>query len=339
MPNDVNNGSPALSVAMSVYNAEAYLALAIESILAQSMPSFEFLILNDGSTDRSKEIIDGYAARDNRIRAIHRENKGLIVSLNELVAAAKAPLIARMDADDIAMPDRFAKQLTFMAAHPEYGVVGTWTRDIDGKGNAFPLGGSDHPTDHDAFMAHIEQGPLICHPSVIMRADVVRAVGGYHAAFKHCEDYDLWLRLSSITKICSIPERLMLYRHTEGQVSNKHIVQQQIGVAASRLAWRERMAGRPDPTEQLDALPPMAEYDALFGREGAYQEALAMTVSAILYSHVALTSEGFDLVMEHIRKIRTEDRVPGIPRTVARLMRFGEPMRALRLATGLLAAN
>ena len=94
MPNDVNNGSPALSVAMSVYNAEAYLALAIESILGQSMPSFEFLILNDGSTDRCKEIIEGYAARDNRIRASHRENKGLIVSLNELVAAATAPLCA-----------------------------------------------------------------------------------------------------------------------------------------------------------------------------------------------------------------------------------------------------
>ena len=339
MPHAVNADAPALSVAMSVYNAEAYLALAIESILAQSMPAFEFLILNDGSNDRSKEIIDGYAARDSRIRAIHRENKGLIVSLNQLLEEARAPLIARMDADDIALPDRFAKQLTFMAAHPDYGVVGTWTRDIDANGESFPLGGADHPTSHEDFIAHIEQGPLICHPSVIMRADVVRAVGGYHAAFKHCEDYDLWLRLSSVTKICSIPERLVLYRHTDGQVSNKHIVQQQIGVAASRLAWRERMAGRPDPTEHLDALPPMEEYDALFGRMGAYEEALSLTVGAILYSHVALTSEGFDLVLRHIRENRAEERVPGIPRTVARLVRFGEPVRALKLAGSLARAH
>lgn len=339
MPNAVTADAPAISVAMSVYNAEAYLALAIESILAQSMPAFEFLICNDGSSDRSKDIIDGYAARDSRIRAIHRENKGLIVSLNQLVAEAKAPLIARMDADDIALPDRFAKQLTFMAAHPDYGVVGTWTRDIDANGNAYPLGGADHPTDHEDFIRFIEQGPLICHPSVIMRADVVRAVGGYHAAFKHCEDYDLWLRLSSLTKICSIPERLLLYRHTDGQVSNRHIVEQQIGVAASRLAWRERMAGRPDPTEHLAALPSLEEFDALFGRDGAYQEALAMTVGAILYSHVALTSEGFDLVLRHIKEKRAEERVPGIPRTVARLVRFGEPTRALKLAGSLARAH
>ena len=103
--------SPALSVAMSVYNGEAFLNEAIQSILDQSFGNFEFLIVDDGSTDRTPSIIEAHAQRDSRIRPIIRENRGLVASLNQLLAEARTPIVARMDADDICLPDRFERQM------------------------------------------------------------------------------------------------------------------------------------------------------------------------------------------------------------------------------------
>lgn len=323
---------PAISVAMSVYNGGVYLPAAIESILGQTFTDFEFLILNDGSSDDSAQIIKSYAASDSRIRGIHRENKGLIISLNELLVESRAPIIARMDGDDIAMPTRFEKQYAFLAANPDYGVISSWTIDIDGEGKAYSVKGADQPTNFDDFLKAIESGPLLCHPSAMFRRDLVLSVGGYHAAFKHCEDYDLWLRLTDITKLCSLPERLMQYRHTDDQVSSRHILEQQIGVVASRFAHRERAAGRPDPTADLTILPPLNEFDRLFARAGACDEARAMVASSILYSPVALSGSGFELLLDHVKDGAD---IPGLPRTILRLLRFGEPVRAARLAAAL----
>ncbi len=326
--------APAISVAMSVYNSAQFLVPAIESILAQTFTDFEFLILNDGSSDESAAIVDAYAAKDSRIRPIHRENKGLIISLNQLLNEARAPLIARMDGDDIAKPERFARQIDFMTANPDYGVLGTWTEDMDEAGNSFYLTGADHPTTDEEFQAVVADRSALCHPSVMMHRDLALSVGGYHAAFRHCEDYDLWLRLASRTKICSLPERLIRYRHSPGQVSTKHIVEQQVGVAVARLALRERREGRPDPTENLNSLPPIEELDALFGRAGAAKEARAMVAAALLYSPVALGGGGFDIILDHVRD---GSHVRGLRRTIARLIRFGEIGRATKLATTLLA--
>ena len=107
--------TPAISVAMSVYNGERFLAEAIGSVLAQTFTDFEFLILDDGSRDGTRAIIADYASRDARIRPILRENRGLVVSLNQLLAEARAPLVARMDADDVCLPERFARQIAFLA--------------------------------------------------------------------------------------------------------------------------------------------------------------------------------------------------------------------------------
>jgi GT2 family glycosyltransferase len=325
--------NPAISVAMSVYDGERFLALAVESILAQTFADFELLILNDGSKDGSKAIIDSYAAKDPRIRAIHRENRGLVASLNQLLDEAKAPLVARMDCDDICLPTRFEQQIAFMAEHPDYGVVGTWSADIDEDGEPYGLGGLDHPTDHSAFLNSIDSsGPLLCHPSVMMRRDLVRSVGGYHAAFKHCEDYDLWLRLASVTKMCSVPERLVKYRHWSNQVSTKHAYIQQIGAAASYFAWCERKAGRPDPTAHLGELPPLDGYDALFNKPGLAKAVRERVTPTMIYSEAALKGEGYQLMLDHVRE---GGRAKGLWRTVARLMRIGEPARAVGLCLAL----
>ena len=324
--------APSLSVAMSVFNADRFLHEAIASIRAQTRPDFEFLVLNDGSTDGSRAIIDAHAAADPRIVPIHRENRGLVASLNELVARARAPIVARMDADDVAMPERFARQLAFLDAHPDYGVIGCWTSDIDQHGRPYPLDGPDHPVTHDEFVASVGHGPLVCHPSAMIRADAVRAVGGYHAAFRHCEDFDLWLRLAGVTKLGSLPERLLRYRHTDEQVSSRHAVEQQIGAAISTIAWQERRAGRPDPTATLARLPPVAELDRLFARPGVAEEVRARVAPGLLYSRIALGSEGYDLLLAHVRE---GGRTAGLWRTVGRLAKLGHPARAVRLAATL----
>ena len=321
---------PRVTVAMSVYNNAPTLALAIDSILSQSFTDFEFLIVDDGSSDESGAIIDAYAARDARVRPIHQANRGLIASLNRMVDEARAPLIARMDGDDISLPARFERQVAFLDANPDHGVVGTWTNSIDDAGVFRPdLDG--HPTTHAAFLAALERGPVLCHPSVVMRRDVVQAVGGYHAAFRHCEDYDLWLRLAERTKLCSLPERLILYRHSETQVSNRHAVPQQIGAAVAWLAHVERLAGRPDPSEHWDALPPVEQFDAIFGA-GTARWVRARVAPGILYSPAALRGEGYDLIREHVAEGGAR---AGLWRTAARLLTLGEPVRAAGLAAAL----
>lgn len=323
---------PAISVAMSVHNDERFVAEAIESILAQSFSDFEFLIVDDGSTDRSGAIIDAFAAKDPRIRAIRQDNRGLIASLNRMLGEARAPLIARMDGDDIALPERFARQIAFLDAHPGHGVVGTNTHDLDEAGRVLVCD-DFHPLDHDAIVAALKDGSPICHPSVMMRRDVVRAAGGYRAAYRHCEDYDLWLRLAPRTRLANLPDRLIHYRRSTGQVSNRHTVAQQTGAAIARIAADERGAGRADPTEGLVELPPIDSLDAFFGRPGVARAVRESIVRRIVYSRQAMRSEGFDILLMHIR---SGGMRWGAWRTVPRLMLFGAPAAALRLALAML---
>ncbi len=325
--------TPRISVAMSVYNNAPYLAHAIESILGQTCADFEFLIVDDGSTDGSGDIINRFAAGDSRIKPIHQANAGLIFSLNRMIAEARGALIARMDGDDIALPERFARQIAFLDANPDIGVLGTGCTVIeeDGKPSSYRF---ENVVSTEDILEDMKNGPPLCHPSVMMRRDVVRAVGGYHRAYRHCEDYDLWLRLSEHVKMANLADRLLLYRHSATQVSTRHAYVQKIGAAIAWQAHVEREAGRPDPTEALDALPPMAELDTLFGRKGVFRAVREKVALGIVYSPTALRGEGFGLMLDHIRDGGATD---GLWRTVMRLVTLGEPARALRLARALLS--
>lgn len=325
---------PRISVVMSVYNNAPYLAAAIESILAQSFGDFEFLIANDGSSDDSGRIIGSYAVRDPRILAFHQENRGLVPSLNRLVEAARGPLIARMDGDDIALPERFERQVAFLDANPDHGVVGTWVRCIDDKGALRREPCRDHPVSHEEFIAQLEHGPLLCHSSVLMRAGILRDVGLYRRQYRHCEDYDLWLRLAERARICSIPERLMLYRHSLGQVSSRHVLEQHFGSAVAWEARAERLHGRRDPTDGLERLPPIDRLDTLFGRAGVGRAVRERVAKGIVYSPLALQGEGYELLIKHVREGGATD---GMWRTAGRLFKFGEPARALKLLATLAA--
>lgn len=325
--------TPAVSVAMSVYNGERFLDAAIASVRRQTFADFEFLILDDGSNDRSVEIARHHAAQDSRIRVIARENRGLIASLNELLATARAPLFARMDADDVCRQDRFARQVAFLQANPDHGVIGTWTEDIDEYDRPFVTHAPEHPVTFEDVLAIIEQRSPLSHPTIMARRDIVRAVGGYHVAYRHCEDYDLWLRLASVTKLANIPERLLSYRHYAGQISNRHAFAQQYGAAVAQLAYRERQLGRPDPTEHMQQLPAVDALDQVFETPGLSRQIRDKVARGAIYSRDAMRGAGFALLIDHVRD---GGNGPELWRTVMRLVLFGMPLRAVRLAIALL---
>jgi glycosyltransferase involved in cell wall biosynthesis len=211
--------TPLISVCMPVYNGERFLPEAIESILGQTLGDFEFLIIDDGSTDGSTEVLSRYAARDPRIRLTSRPNKGLAATLNELIDQARGEFLARMDADDIALPERFGRQVDYLRAHPEYVLVGSRVRLIDPEGD--PLCDWCTLEDQEAIDACLIRGERITqisHPAVMMRRDAVLAIGKYRP-FEVIEDVDLFLRLSEYGRITNLPEVLLKYRIHAGNIS------------------------------------------------------------------------------------------------------------------------
>lgn len=319
--------TPVISVLMSVYNGERYVAEAIQSILGQTETRFEFLMVNDGSSDASASIMDRYAAQDNRIRVIHQSNRGLVASLNLLLDEAQAPLVARMDADDVSRPERFARQLAYMTANPSIAVLGTNTDELDADGTFFPC--SDY---HPALSADIRERLMVastmCHPSVMMRRDMIRALGGYRAAFRHCEDYDLWLRVIEQHDMENMPDRLLLYRRSPDQVSEKHILVQAIGAACARFAAHQRIAGLPDPFEGMTALPSLDTIDDLSGIPGMGARMRLEVIDSVKYSPEALNEGGFNLMKAHLRDGGTKK---GFWKTAARMVKFGMIPQAVAL--------
>lgn len=244
---------PALSVLLPVYNGERFLAEAIESILGQTFADFEFIIINDGSRDGSGGIIDDFAARDARIRAFHQENRGLVDTLNRGIALARAPLIARMDADDISLPRRFELQVTRFKNRPELAVVGGFINVMDSDGQHLRIG--DYPIRGNAVIKFLERSPPVAHPAVIMRKSAVEAVGGYRSLMKHVEDYDLWQRLSEAGFLIeNIPEIVLNYRFHNESVSVKHRAQQALLTVIARVAHHVRKNGLNDPLANISEI-------------------------------------------------------------------------------------
>ena len=217
--------SPSVSVCMPVYNTERYVAEAIESILAQTFTDFEFLIVDDGSTDGTLPILSRFAARDSRIRVISRPNTGIVGALNEMLGLARADLVARMDADDMALPDRFEIQVAYLRAHPDVVCVGGEVMAIDASGRDLYL--LHEPMDHEAIQELALTGSCpLNHPSVMMRRAAVMAVGGYDPQMKHLEDLDLFLRLGEFGRLVNLPRTVLKYRVHPSSKCEAFILQQ-----------------------------------------------------------------------------------------------------------------
>ena len=179
---------PLISVLMPVYNAEQYIREATESILNQTFRDFEFIITDDGSTDSSREILEEYAANDPRVNLISRPNTGHTTALNQMLAIAKGKYIARMDADDVSMPDRFEKQVAYLNASPECVCVGSRILTIDPFGS--PLYEPNHRLVHDEIDKQLLSGVgwSIVHPAAMILKSAIMSVGQYRPETEPAED-------------------------------------------------------------------------------------------------------------------------------------------------------
>ena len=225
---------PGVSVILPVYNSVRYIEDAVRSILCQTMNDFELLLLDDGSVDGTEELVRQLAAQDERIHLVQRENRGLIATLNEGLALARSPLIARMDADDIALPHRLARQYDYMQRHPDVVAVGSDVRFMDEQGRCYrtkkvPVG----EAVEDAW----RWGCPLVHPTVMMRAEAVRRAGGYSSAFPSAEDYALWLRLLAFGVVDNIPEVLLQYRVHGESISHTSARQQRNSILRAQAIW------------------------------------------------------------------------------------------------------
>ncbi|MBI1286916.1 MAG: glycosyltransferase [Flavobacteriales bacterium] len=212
-------GQSILTVLMPVYNAEQHLKDAINSVLDQSFQNFKLLIINDGSTDGSMNIIESF--NDKRLEVIQlQENGGVVNALNIGIDSIDTKYIARADADDICLPDRFKKQIDFMETHSEVGALGTGFDSLMPDGSI--RSGGRFSTEHDIIrLRHLYQIQII-HGTSMLRTDVLKNYGlKFDPDFKHAEDYDFFDRVGNVSRIANIPEPLYLIRHHETRVSEQ----------------------------------------------------------------------------------------------------------------------
>lgn len=221
---------PPISVIMPVYNAESYLKESISSILNQTFSDFEFIIIDDGSTDNSKKIIRSF--KDKRIVLLENEtNIKLVKTLNRGIEAAKGMYLARMDADDIACPERLCKQVAFLKKYPLIGLCGTWYKNIGDKKGVTKLAVS-HEEIVFRLLVHFE----MLHPSWMLRTDIIKKHNIKYEDL-YGEDYDFLIRFINYSKIANIPEVLMMYRQFSNSMSksNKQITEDNCNVIKKRL--------------------------------------------------------------------------------------------------------
>ncbi len=241
---------PTVSVVMAVYNTERYLVQAVESILGQTFRDFEFVIIDDGSTDRSLKILQKYAATDDRIHLISRENRGIPKTRNELLAHSTGEFIAVMDSDDIAMPDRLARQVEFLRQHPEVVCVGSAQDRVDEAGRL--LFTQVEPEEDLEIQQWMLRGyTSINNPSAMIRRAAIVKVGGYDESLPQAEDLDFFLKLGEIGKLANFKESLIQYRQHQQSISEtKQCNAIEWGRKACERAWQRRgIHGNYDATQ------------------------------------------------------------------------------------------
>ncbi len=253
--------TPCISVVVAVYNGVKYVSEALESILAQTFGDFEFIIVDDGSTDGTLPILQRFASKDPRVIVISRPNTGIVGALNDGIAKARGEFLARMDADDVCFPQRFERQVVYLREHPECVGVGTFVQTIDPYGSV--LDRLVHETEHEPIDRELMTGRgfAIVQPTIMMRADAVRRVGGYRKQWQHSEDLDLFLRLAEVGKLHNIPEYLLQYRiHYESANHLRHEEQRSIKHDLMAEAYARRGVVIPPDVKFIRRYPP-AKFD------------------------------------------------------------------------------
>ncbi len=229
--------APAVTILMSVYNGERFVSQALESILRQTWTDFEFLIINDCSHDRTREIIASF--RDTRIRLLDNPvNLGLAKSLNVGLAQARGSLVARQDADDISHPERLREQVEFMRSNPDIALVGTQVHVIDERGRVKRRPGWERALNGAAIRFQLMFDNAFIHTSVMFRREIIwNHLGGYDEQFAASQDFELWSRVAASYAVCNLPRRLADYRFyassTGALYRRNHLAQSRAVVAAN----------------------------------------------------------------------------------------------------------
>ncbi len=231
---------PEITVLMAVYNAASHLREAVESILSQTFAGFEFLVIDDGSTDSSKEIVLSY--KDPRIRLLSNEkNTGLTASLNKGLREATGKYIARMDADDLSLSQRLEIQYKILQDNPDVGVVTGWVQVIDEQGNN--LREWSTPLKPEDIYYKLNFRNCLAHSAVMFHRDLILKSRGYNENIKRAQDFELWHRLSKVTKICQVDRLLLKWRDYEKNISYKWKTEQEKIVTDLVKPGLESLAG------------------------------------------------------------------------------------------------
>ena len=239
-----------ISVLMSCYNADKWLSEAIDSVLKQTYGNFEFIIIDDGSTDNTSEIIKKYSDADSRIIFIKKNNTGLADSLNMGISKAKGEWIARLDADDISEPWRLEEQVTLVMKKPDIVFLGSGLSIINEDGAIVKK--YKYPSSHQALLSNLNTSQKFPpHSSAFYRTHTARQVGGYRPRIRRSQDRDLWLRLSEVGKLAAIDKPLVRVRKHAGQVSHEEAGRRQlVDSRVSLVSYWLRHLGYSDPVDQ-----------------------------------------------------------------------------------------
>lgn len=248
-----------VTVLMPVFNGERYVEAAIESVLAQTHGHFEFLILDDGSTDTTPRILSHYAKRDERVRVFRHENMDQPATLNRGLALARHDWVAIMDHDDICVPQRLERQVQGLFQQPEARVIGSWAIEINAAGKSLRARATG-PTTVEEFRELHASGsrvPLI-HPSVLMHRPTILALGGYDPAFGASADTELWTRVAHRHAIVVVPEPLLLYRIHGQSMSIRRLFEQREMLRCIMQRDQARRRSEPVPTlEEYRSMRPI----------------------------------------------------------------------------------
>jgi glycosyltransferase involved in cell wall biosynthesis len=246
---------PLVSVVMVIRNVERFLAEAVEGVLSQTFRDFEFVIVDFGSTDKSKDIAAGYAAKDSRIRLSEIPLCSYIEAKIAACSLPKGRYIAIQDADDVSLPNRLKEEVEFMEKHPGVGLLGGAVQRIDSDGKLLAIA-IDYPTEDKDIRLTLRKWNTFWHPTVLILREAFERAGGYRVAFSQSDDYDLWLRISEHYQCANLRQVVVKYRIHPQQLSLRKRKEQILCALAAQASASLRDAGKPDPLNSVKQITP-----------------------------------------------------------------------------------
>jgi len=325
-------GGPLVSVVMPVHNGGPYLAEAVDSIRSQTFEDFEFVIVDDGSTDGTPEFLDRVSAVDQRVRVYTQVRRGLVATLNRACSLARGELLARMDADDIAAAHRLAAQVARMQSDPGLGVLGgNITVMKDDGGTIYDV---RYPSSDAEIRAILRSSSAFAHPAVMMRRSAFEHLGGYRSAFADAEDYDLWLRFGETSRLGNLPTSVLRYRFHPGQVSCRRQEQQIISTVAAQVAARLRRDGLSDQLITGSAPVTLHELRAVSSASEITQLIVAAAASRALFLASVGDPAGALEILGWASEMNTGERLSRRGRAQLALARAAATLQSDRRARG-----